>query len=148
MDHRIVEVLIGHKLEFKLIDTIIDNEGRLIILNCEIQGNNCLLINSYFPNIEKEQISLLKSILEKVQSLDLPTDSTIIWGGDFNFVSDLYLESSGGNPKIKIGSVEQLQSILQDLDICDIWRIRNPLTKRFTWRGSAQGLVSSNLETL
>jgi len=53
------------------------------------------------------------------------------------------LETLGGNPKLKIGSIEQLQSLLQELDLCDIWRIRNPDSKRFTWSGYAQGTASN-----
>ena len=57
---------------------------------------------------------------------------------------DLNLETSGGNPKLKKGSIEQLQSIVDEYDLCDIWRIRNPDIKKFTWRGYAQGRVSSS----
>ena len=73
----------------------------------------------------------------------MPTDTSIIWGGDFNFVRNLDMETFGGNPKLKIGSVEQLQIILQEFDLCDIWRIRNPDVKRFTWRGYGQGRASN-----
>ena len=30
-----------------------------------------------------------------------------------------------------------------DLDLCDIWRVRNPEGKRFTWNGKAGGRKSS-----
>ena len=30
-----------------------------------------------------------------------------------------------------------------DLDLCDIWRVRNPDAKKFTWSGKAQGRSSS-----
>lgn len=51
-------ILLGDKLENKIISQIRDEDGRLIILLCEIQGKNCLLIDSYFPNEEKNQIKL------------------------------------------------------------------------------------------
>ena len=50
-----VAILLGDKLDCKIIHQYRDNEGRLMILLCEIQGNSFLLINSYFPNDEKNQ---------------------------------------------------------------------------------------------
>jgi len=91
---------------------------------------------------------LFKDIFTKVNNIDLPINSSIIWGGDVNIVTDLALETAGGNPKIKVGSLEQLHSILKELDLCDIWRIRNPQTKRFTWRGSGQGPASNSSQIL
>jgi hypothetical protein len=49
---------------------------------------------------------------------------------------------------MKIKTVEQLNAILEELDLCDIWRIRNPLNKRYTWSGSAQGLASKRKQKL
>lgn len=48
-----VAILFGQKLDYKISETLIDNDGRYIIVKCKIQGNECLLINSYFPNVEK-----------------------------------------------------------------------------------------------
>lgn len=143
-----VAILIGEKIDVDIIVQLIDDDGRLVILLCKIQGQFCLLINSYFPNEEKEQINFCKSIMEKINQIDMPEDTAIIWGGDFNFVIDIQLESSGGNPKLKIGSIEQLRAILKEYDLCDIWRIRNPNSKRYTWKGYAQGLASKSKQAL
>ena len=61
--------------------------------------------------------------------MDCPIDAFIIWGGDFNFLFDIDLEASGGNPRLKIWSIETIREIMIDLDLCDIWRVRNPDTK-------------------
>jgi len=90
----------------------------------------------------------LKSIFQKIEDIDLPIDTSIIWGGDFNFVRNLDLETSGGNPMLKTGSIEQLQILLEEFDLCDIWRIRNQDKKRFTWNGKAQGKASHPTESL
>jgi len=54
---------------------------------------------------------------------------------------DTELEASGGNPKLKTKAFQTIQTLMQELDLCDIWRIRNPLTKRYTWRGKGQGNI-------
>ena len=57
----------------------------------------------------------------------------IVVGGDFNVAIDPDLDCSGGN-QTKKDSVKNVQDLCIDFDLLDIWRIRNPETKRFTWR--------------
>ena len=57
----------------------------------------------------------------------------IVIGGDSNITLDSDLDCSGGNPSKK-DSVKNIQDLCLDYDLVDIWRIRNPETKRFTWR--------------
>ena len=57
----------------------------------------------------------------------------IVIGGDFNITLDSDLDCSGGNPSKK-DSVKNIQDLCLDYDFVDIWRIRNPETKRFSWR--------------
>jgi len=45
-----VAILLGAQLDYKMVSESRDNDGRLIIL---LQGNSCLLINSYVPNEKK-----------------------------------------------------------------------------------------------
>jgi len=54
-------------------------------------------------------------------------------------IFDLDLDASGGNPSLKVKTLETLKTILTDMDLCDIWRVRNPDSKRYTWSGVAQG---------
>jgi len=143
-----VAILMGNKLDQTITASVIDQKGRYIILLVEIQGSNFLLINSYQPNDEKSQVEVLKEIIEKLVTIDYPVDTSIIWGGDFNLVFDLDLETSGGNPSLKHKSIETMQTILMDSDLCDIWRVRNPDVKRFTWSGCAQGKKSNSRDRL
>ena len=135
-------ILFGSDLNYVLKEENIHDHGRYVIILAEIQGNNFLLINSYLPNVEKDQIFIMKEIMQKVSSIDIPIDTYIIWGGDFNFCFDIELEAYGGNPVKKVKSIETIESIMQEYDLCDIWRLRNPRVKRYTWRGSGQGKSS------
>ena len=51
-------------------------------------------------------------------------------GGDFNAILDSDLDCSGGKPFTK----EYTKDLCLDFDLVDIWPIRNPKSKRFTWR--------------
>lgn len=135
-------IIFGSKLDYCLKAEEIDENGRFIIILSEIQGSSFLLINSYLPNTEKEQVSLLKVIAEKIESIDCPIETHTIWGGDFNFIFDIDLEAFGGNASLKVNSISTIESINLENDLCDIWRIRNPNSKRYTWRGAGQGLKS------
>lgn len=46
---------------------------------------------------------------------------------------DSALDCSGGNPVLK-ESVKFLEDIMMENDLVDIWRIRNPDSKKFTWK--------------
>ena len=58
----------------------------------------------------------------------------IVLGGDFNVIFDISLESLGGNPCLKKKSIAKWIQIKEKFDLCDIWKIRNPKIKRFTFR--------------
>ena len=49
----------------------------------------------------------------------------------FNFICDAESDSDGGNPKLKYSSIAALQSLADSRDMIDIWRCRNPNSKRF-----------------
>ena len=58
---------------------------------------------------------------------------SIIWGGDFN-CSMTQLDICGGNYKPKLRSISVINSYLEEFDLVDIWRLRNPDAQKFTWR--------------
>ena len=69
----------------------------------------------------------------------------IIFGADFNCPLNPVLDKRGGiliPRQSVINAIEQLQL---ELDLHDIWRIRNPTTHSFTWSQS-QPLIFSRLD--
>ena len=56
-----------------------------------------------------------------------------ILGGDFNLFFNTSFETQGGNPLLKKKSLIELIEIKETLDLRDLWRIRNPKLKRFTF---------------
>ena len=53
------------------------------------------------------------------------------------------LETQGGTPTLKKKYLAKLTEIKETLDLCDIWRIRNPKSKRFTFH---QNHVSGRIQ--
>ena len=116
------------KREFK------DNSGRYVILDCLIQDHPFLLINLYNANLEDEQVKVLNDLNRLIDDIDDHHEYEIIFGGDFDFIRDAELDSDRGNPTLKYSSIAALQSLADSRNMIDIWRCRNPNSKRFTFR--------------
>ena len=69
----------------------------------------------------------------------------IIFGGDFDCPLNPAVVKRGGNifpRRSVISAIEHLQS---ELDVHDIWRIKNPTTRSYTWSQS-EPLIFSRLD--
>ena len=58
----------------------------------------------------------------------------IILGGDFNPFFSLTYKARGGNPKTKNKPVAKFIHIKESPELYDIWRVRNPKKKRYTFK--------------
>ena len=127
-------ILIRKGFDFKFKSSRSDEEGRSLILEASIQDANFLLVNIYAPNVIPKQSSFFLTLSDLIseQGQSAP-DCKILLGGDFNVTLDPALDCLGGNLSLK-ESVKFLEDIMMENDLVDIWRIRNPDNKRFTWR--------------
>ena len=128
-----VLTLIGDSIDFKLLDKVIDDKGRYILLHCNIQNTQILLINSYFPNLESQQVEFIRSISDSISCMNIGNSTQIIWGGDFNFCFSC-IDTDGGNYKPKQKVINLMENTLTNLELSDIWRIRNPDSRQYTWK--------------
>ena len=71
----------------------------------------------------------------------------IVLAGNFNFFFDTSLDSYGGKSTLKRKSVAKFTELKQRLDLCDIWRIRNPKIKIYYFRQkNVSGLIQIRLD--
>ena len=49
-------------------------------------------------------------------------------------ILDRSLDALGGSPTLKFNSLKEIQSLMIDYELLDIWRDRNPTLRQFTWR--------------
>ena len=110
-----------------------DEDGRFIIMKAEIQDSSFLLVNVYAPNKTPDQCSFFDKLNNNIEEYVANTEPRLIVGGDFNVPLNPDFDCSGGNSSRKY-SVKNIQDLCLDFDLVDIWRVRNPQTKRFTWR--------------
>ena len=119
---------------FFIRNKLSDNDGRILILDVDIDDENFFLINLYNPNTEAEQLKTLSKLTEMLTKLHLTQNNNIICAGDFNLFFNVKLESYGGNPVFKKRSVGKIVELKETYNLTDIWRIRNPKAKQYTLR--------------
>ena len=129
-------VCIGFTKNFdaKLEKISCDNNGRIIIIDLILDDEKYLLINLYNANTESEQLNTINCLNNLLSNHNLDGDYKPIFTGDLNFIFDTNLDALGGTPTLKTKSLAAIFKLLDKLDVCDIFRIRHPNKKRFTFR--------------
>ena len=100
----------------------------------KVSDNDFLLINLYNANKESEQLNTLSTLCNLWDDITDLDCKNIILGGDFNIFFNVTYEACGGNPKMKNKSVPKFIYIKESRGLFDIWRIRNPKKRRYTFR--------------
>ena len=131
--------------KFFIRNKLSDNDGRILILYVNIDDENFILINLCNPNTEDEQLKTFSKLTEMLTELHLTQNNNIICAGDFNLLFNIKLESYRGNPVLKKRSVGKIFGLKEKYNLTDIWRIRNPKAKQYTFRqkmyqGSFKGI--------
>jgi exonuclease III len=71
----------------------------------------------------------------------------LILGGDMNTGLDPLLDKQGGRQERQTKFAKQMNELLEQHDLIDIWRVLNPKKKRYTWRqNSVKGIIQSRLD--
>ena len=76
----------------------------------------------------------MQNLNDVISGIELESDTRFIFGGDFNIIYEVNLDADGGSPSLKLSSISKLESIKEYLNICDIFRVRSPDKRRFTYR--------------
>ena len=118
----------------KIIKYDHDNNGRIQLLAFEHKKKLYLLVNVYNSNVETEQVNIFKKMDLLLSNFENLENYSIIMGGDWNFIINKELDAYGGNPKLKLNSIAEYTKIKNKFLLCDIFRIRNPDLKRFSFR--------------
>ena len=129
-------VLLGFydNINYFVKNKLSDSSGRILALDVTINGTEYLLINLYNGNTELEQLNILESLSNILKDFQDLSEKDIIFARDFNLFFNQKLGSADGNPILKKLAVSKLIEIKESLNLCYIWRIRNPKSKASTFR--------------
>ena len=80
-----------------------------------------------------------------IKQIGITRNESVIVGGDWNTILDAKIDKAGGVIKTGDTKTLEMKSLIMDLDLIDIWRLKNPTVKRFTFR-QRQPLIQSRLD--
>ena len=124
-----------------------DNGGRMLILDVTINDVNFVLINFYNANTETEQVSVLNNLSSLLERSGVTLEKNLILAGDLNLFLNSKSDTKEGKPAIKKKSLAKLIQLKESYDLCDIWRLRNPVTSTFTFRQKhSAGFIQRRLD--
>ena len=105
-----------------------------MVTEVKIEDSVFVLINIYNGNTESEQLHTLNKLINIPETFRDIQDKSVVLGGDFNVIFNPSLDSEGCKPVIKKRTIAKLIQITENLDLCDIWKIRSHKRKRLTFR--------------
>lgn len=124
-----VSVLIRKNLHFKLIEQVLDDDGRYVILRCSIMFRPLILISVYVP--PPANLTIIKEVLLYYTSF--PGIPTVLLG-DFNMLlcPDLDRFRPAGEALRPSGTLTPLAQLMLDTHMVDAWRHLHPSDSVFT----------------
>ena len=127
-----VAILYRPSVSVKLVKC--DDHGRFIIVRAafvEVESSVIQLVNIYGPNECGPGEAFFQPLLPEID----PTIPTVLCG-DFNTVPDAVLDRFGCNPSSPwaYSWPACLSSLTSSPDLVDIWRLRHPGEREYTWR--------------
>jgi len=124
-----VAILFRKTIPFKHISTICDPNGRYVIVSGLIFSVHITLLNIYGPNYDDP--SFFRKVFNLLPNL---SNTHLIIGGDFNLVLDPILDRT---PVRSVGHLPNytttLNELMNSLDLVDIWRLKHPTDRQYTF---------------
>ena len=116
-----------------VLHTIPDPLGRFIISKIKVDDKVYVLVNIYAPNKDKESVQFFRKLHTLLQIENLDSEENIILGGDFNCPLNSNLDKRGRIMIPRKSVVNSIECVQNELDLVDIWRVKNPETRSYTW---------------
>ena len=125
-----VSILISKKLNANVIDTKIDDNGRYILINIELEKSSFSLLNLYAPNDQRLRNIFFKTLDDLLKQFSLGLK---ILSGDYNQKnSEIDRYSKNNSSTFKANT--HLNKLIKSQNLIDIWRDIYKNKTQFTWR--------------
>lgn len=135
-------ILFHRDFPYKVENVRLDINGRYILLEINIDSLACLLVNVYGPNNDDPDF-----YIKLFDLIDSRENGSMILAGDFNVSMDPDKDLFNNAGKNHIQKRKVIQEYINTRGLVDIWRIKHPEDKTFTWRNSeSRELIMSRLD--
>lgn len=124
-----VAILFSPDLRVTVLSTEEPMNGRLLVVKADIDGEIYYFINVYAPNVGFERLmffGVLSNVFKKCFN-----DGSVIVGGDWNCTENSSVDRNTEEPHIQSSSC--LSSLIRAADLLDIWRVKHPNVRQYTW---------------
>ena len=103
-----------------------DEDGRSLFCEVRFEDTNLCVANVYAPNQDKPDFfrRLFGDFMVFAEKIEGGSEGVI--AGDLNLVLDLEKDKVGGTDKTHDKSAKIVQSLMDDENMIDIWRLMNP----------------------
>ena len=110
-------VMIGYfgSKKFSVNKICKDNNGRVLIIEAEIETEMFILLNLYNPNSKTEQLQTLSDVDLILSEFSVDDTKTIVFARDFNWFFYQKIEATGGNLVLKKKSISKVLQIIKKL---------------------------------
>ena len=125
-----VAILFRKNFVGNILNYYSSKDGRLIIVNIEIEGEIVSLVSLYAPNSEYDKITFFKTVTHLIKT-HCDNLNNIIVGGDFNTcirVIDKYPRATKTDH-----CITPLNNMLQSCQLIDSWCTKYPSKSAFTY---------------
>ena len=123
-------ILISKQLHANVTDTKIDDNGRYILINIELEKSCFSLLNLYAPNDQRLRNIFFKSLDDVLKNFSIGLK---ILAGDYNqTISEIDRYSKANISTFK--SSTHLHKLIKSHNLIDIWRDMYKSKTQFTWR--------------
>ena len=129
-----VMILFRPAVKPESVQVISDKNGRFLILNAAIDGEDFVFVNIYSPNDQNTQVTFYENLLQKLRPF---STHNIILGGDFNCPLENIDKVGGKDISTKKKVIHLINELSNNLDLIDVWRLQNPTETRFTWSNNS-----------
>lgn len=138
-----VAILVNRNLSFNVCSINTDDHGRILCLDIEIDDITYSVGSLYAPTQDRGREQL--AFVDSIDVILLKSQATnVILAGDFNHCMSPSLDRSSHSFSPNAEQMGQkMSSLQQEWDLTDVWRVRNPDSKAFTFR---RGLYASRLD--
>ena len=117
---------INPKFNITVGRTVKDSDGGYVIMDLSIDETSFALVNVYVPN--RDDPEFFKQLFKEITNME---NTSLIVLGDFNLILDPKLDRA--NSKIYHPQARKtLLEFPEHFELVDPWRVRNPLTKRYS----------------
>lgn len=124
-----VAILVRKNFNIKILRQQADEEGRWIAIEAELFGIKYTLMNVYAPTMEKP--GFFVGVSNVISGFGNPY---IILGGDFNNVREPIMDKTyTGGIKRPSQARKEINTLVEELDLVDVWRYFHPSDKQFTF---------------